>query len=311
MISLIWILIIICICVSSIFIYILIQSRRNVQSDETRLIKYSIHPSIDIITKRLSMAHSHRQSSDEEKLTQTRSPSLANNLFVNKCTNRRQSAIIDSKQMANIEFSLPLTPEKFRRRSVAICNNIIESKQNTIDSLIKTMKSTNEFLPCLISFSMKYSKSSQIQIHFHSLTSLPFNIQQLTIKIKLIPDGKMKNIEIKNILPNENIFTNVNNENSIQFPNISSTKLHEKAIIMKFHGKDQAKKVIQLGQVGKIYFNQLENLQNENSLDFFHEIELIKPVRNKTSFPPSKFLFVSNSHQWKYLFQLNKPMNII
>src|SRR5271163_1685459 len=117
MILLIWILLIICLCFSCVFMYILIQSRRNFQSNETQRIKYSIQPSIDIITRKLTMGHSRRQSSDEEKLTQIRSHSIANNLFLNKCTNRRQSAIIDSKQMANIEFEVPLTPEKFRRRS--------------------------------------------------------------------------------------------------------------------------------------------------------------------------------------------------
>jgi hypothetical protein len=184
--------------------------------------------------------------------------------------------------MANIEFAVPLTPEKFRRRSVAVCNNIIELKHNTIDSLIKTMKSSDQFLPCLISFSITYLKSLQmIKIYFHSLTSLPFNIKQLSIKIKLIPDGKMKTIEIKNILWNENIFTNVNNENLIQYSNISLGKLHEKAIVMKFYGKNQMKKGIQLGQIGKIYFNQIQNLQNENPLEFLHEIELIKLVRIK------------------------------
>jgi hypothetical protein len=43
---------------------------------------------------------------------------------------------------------------------------------------------------------------------------------------------------------------------------------------MKFYGKDRTKKTIQLGQIGKIYFNQLEN-----QLDFTHEIELIKSVK--------------------------------
>jgi hypothetical protein len=208
--------------------------------------------------------------------------------------------------MANIEFEVPLTPDKFRRRSVAVCNNIIESKQHTLDSLIKTMKSSNQFLPCLISFSITYLKTSQIKIDFRSLISLPFNIQQVSIKVKLIPDGKLKNISW-----NENVFNSDNNENFILFSNIPSVKIHEKAIIMKFYGKDQMKKTIQLGQIGKIYFNQLPILQNEIPLDFFHEIELIKLVRNILSHFLFSLFFHSKSHPWKFLFHLNKQMKII
>jgi hypothetical protein len=79
MISLIWIVLIICLCLSCVFIYVIIQSRRNYQPDETQRIKYSIQPSFDIITKKLNVNHSHRRLSDEEKLTQVRSNSLVSN----------------------------------------------------------------------------------------------------------------------------------------------------------------------------------------------------------------------------------------
>lgn len=287
MIPFIWILIIIIFCLcSSIFIYLFINSRENFKTNESQRLKYSIQPSIDIITKklpyRLSIS-SRRRSSNLENTNQLRSHSLANSLFINKHPYRRRSSIIDSKQISQIEFSLPPTAEKFRRRSVAVCNNIIESSPHTIHSLIKTIKSSNELFPCLITFSINYINSSQIQINFHSL-SLRMALQQLTIKIKLIPDGKTKYIEIKKIQENENIFQNENKEYRIQFSNISFGKVHEKALVMKFYGKDQAKKAIQFGQVGKIFFNQLKHLHNENSFDFIHEIEFIKLVRRKKKF---------------------------
>jgi hypothetical protein len=164
---------------------------------------------------------------------------------------------------------------------LAICNNIIQSQQSAIESIIKTIQSSNQFLPCLVSFSIIYLKSSQIKINFHSLRSLPPTIQELTIKIKLLPDGKVKNLSIKKLLSNENIFAEENNEYFIQFSNIPLVKLHEKAIVMKFHGKDQAKKTIQLGQIGKINFNEIKNFDNENQIDFNHEIEIIKTVRKE------------------------------
>jgi len=285
MIPFIWIFIIISICLlSSVFIYVLIHSRENVKSHENQRLKYSIQPSFNIITKKLpyhlNISNSSRRSFNEENLPKLRSHSVANNLFVKNCTNRRQSSIIDSKQIAQIEFSVPLAAEKYRRRSVAICDNMIECHQNTIDSIIKTMKSSNQFTPCLVSFSVNYLKSSQIKIFFHSL-SLNIQLQQLTIKIKLIPDGKIKYLEIKKILQNENIFLDDKQKNFIQFSNISLGKFHEKAIVMKFYGKDQVKKTIHFGQIGKIYFNQLKNFHNENQIDFIHEIEIIKLVRKR------------------------------
>ena len=321
MISIFLIIIIITVCLLlSLFIYVLIHSRENLKPlsiNEKQKLKYSIRPSIDIITKklpkefsyrtniksqRLSFIDVHEKKEEESKsshLISVRSHSLANNLFVSKSPNRGRGSIVDSNRIAQIEFSLPPTTEQYRRRSVAICNNIIDSKQITIDSIIKTIQSSNQFLPCLLSFSIIYLKSSQIKIQFYSLTSLPITIQfqQLTIQVKLIPDGKIKCLSIKNLLPNENIFSKDNNEYFIQFSNIPFGKLHEKAILMKIFGKDQSKKTIDLGQIGKIYFNQIKNLNQENQIDFLHEIEKIKKVRKKMNHEVKYFLLLLYSHQ--------------
>jgi hypothetical protein len=271
---------------SSLLIYTLIHSRGNSKPlpiYRKEKIKYSVQPSMDIITRRLPyrLNISTHYDSNLTKPNQSRSHSLANNLYITKCSNRRRSSIIDSKQIAQVQFALPPTVETYRRQSLAICNNIIECQQSAIESIIKTIQSSNQFLPCLVSFSIIYLKSSQIKINFHSLRSLPPTIQELTIKIKLLPDGKVKNLSIKKLLSNENIFAEENNEYFIQFSNIPLVKLHEKAIVMKFHGKDQAKKTIQLGQIGKINFNEIKNFDNENQIDFNHEIEIIKTVRKE------------------------------
>lgn len=284
-----------------IIIFALIHIRGNPKSKficETQRLIYSTKPSIDIVTRPLEYPSDSSNQNllpttqlDKPKPNESRSHSIANNLFITTCSNRRRSSIVDSKQIAQIQFSLPPTAEKLRRRSVAICNNIIESKPSTIDSIIQTIKSSNQFLPCLASFSMVYcNESSEIKIGFHSLRSLPLSIklQQLTIQVKLIPDGKVKCISIKDIINNENIFSQDDNEYIIQFSNVSLAKLYSKAILIKFYGKNEMKKTIQLGQIGKIRLNQINNLDYGNSLSFVHEIEMIKIVRLK----PDKY-FVS------------------
>ncbi|CAF4329945.1 unnamed protein product [Rotaria magnacalcarata] len=45
---------------------------------------------------------------------------------------------------------------------------------------------------------------------------------------------------------------------------------------MKFYGKDTNKKTIQLGQIGKIHRNQIHNLEHGSSINFIHELEIIK-----------------------------------
>ena len=265
MISFIFIVILICLCLSLFSIYLFIQFRRKSSNrSEIQRIKYSISPSIDIFAKKFSQQF----HLDTPSSTPIRSQSLANNIFLNKCSNRRQSAIVDSKQMAMIEFALPPGAEKFRRRSIGICNNLIESKQSTIDSIIRRMPFTEQLSVNLITFSITFCQSSQILVEFQSF---PENFQQLTIKIKLFPEGKTKKI----------IFNEHNSdESSVHFNHISSLKLSEKSLLMKFYGKDSTKKIVHLGQIGKIHFNQLPNLHNEHSLQFLHQLEVIKLVRN-------------------------------
>lgn len=260
MISFIFIVILICLCLAFFSIYLFIQYRRKSSSrSEIQRIKYSISPSIDLFAKKFSEQF-HLD-------TPIRSQSLANNIFLNKCSNRRQSAIVDSKQMAQIEFSLPPGADKFRRRSIGICNNLIDSKQSTIDSIIRRMPFTEQISGNLIAFAITFCQTSQIVVEFQSF---PDNFHQLTIKIKLFPEGKTKKI----------IFNEHNTqESSVQFNHISSLKLSEKSLLMKFYGKDSTKKIVHLGQIGKIHFNQLPNLHNEQSLQFLHQLEVIKLVR--------------------------------
>ncbi|CAF0845000.1 unnamed protein product [Adineta ricciae] len=278
-------LIFILILISTIllFLALLIHSREYFKPPSSiygkHRIKYTIPPSVNIVTRRLSSYRSslsNESESDSTKINQTRSHSLANNLFVTRCTNRRRSSIIDSKQMAQIQFSLPLTADKLRRRSIAICHNLLDGKHSTLDSLIKTIASSKQYSPCLMSFSITYCKSSQLKLQFHSLTSLPLNIQQLTIKVKLSPDGKVKDLTMKNVLPDENVFARDSNEHSVLFSHVSPNKIHEKTLVMKFYGKDQAKKHVHLGQIGKIHFTGVGNIENENEMSFTHEIEHIK-----------------------------------
>ncbi|CAF3742683.1 unnamed protein product [Rotaria socialis] len=267
MIPLILILIMAVLLLSLVVIYALIYFRENKKLSsiyENQRLVYSTQPCINMATEKLKYPsnssnghHSSNVDLKKAKFDESRSHSVASNLFITKCSNRRRSSIIDSKQIAQIQFSLPPTAEKIRRRSVAIY----------------------QFLPCLVSFSMVYDhESSQIKINFHSLRSLPsmVELQQLTVQAKLIPDGKTERFSIKNIIHNENIFSQDNDEYVIVFSNISLTKIHAKAIIMKFYGKDTNKKTIQLGQIGKIHCNQIHNLEHGSSINFIHELEIIK-----------------------------------
>ncbi|CAF3401265.1 unnamed protein product [Rotaria socialis] len=267
MIPLILILIMAVLLLSLVVIYALIYFRENKKLSsiyENQRLVYSTQPCINMATEKLKYPsnssnghHSSNVDLKKAKFDESRSHSVASNLFITKCSNRRRSSIIDSKQIAQIQFSLPPTAEKIRRRSVAICNNIIDSKQTTIDSIIQTINH---------------------QINFYHVLSLPsmVELQQLTVQAKLIPDGKTERFSIKNIIHNENIFSQDNDEYVIVFSNISLTKIHAKAIIMKFYGKDTNKKTIQLGQIGKIHCNQIHNLEHGSSINFIHELEIIK-----------------------------------
>ncbi|CAF0891159.1 unnamed protein product [Rotaria sordida] len=306
--------IIVAVClVSTLIFYVFIRSRENLRSSSMtsitgkQQIKYSLRPSFDTITKilnqdfsfRTSFSSGNRSSStindseyndfDSKKqhrsvesinvpITPLRSTSMVATLFQTprSCiSNRRQGSIVDATQMALIPFSLPIrnnNNDKYRRRSVAVCNNIIEPRENIITT-------NNLTLPCLLSFSIIYLKTSQIKIQFHSIQSLPLNIhfQQLTIKVKLTPDGKEKSIQIKKIIENQIIFEDENNQFFLLFSNIPFEKLNERILSMTISGKDQTKKTIHIGQIGKIHFNQINQFENENRVEFLHAIEKIKP----------------------------------
>jgi hypothetical protein len=188
--------------VSSLIFYVFMRSQNNIKRsssiNEKQQIKYSLRPSMDIITKTLSQEFPFRTSMSSTKSNRSsstishyeenefnnkkqhksaesihslivpfRSTSVATNLSQPRrphSTNWRQGSIVDPNQMALIQFSLPPSNNnKYRRRSVAVCNNIIEKKENPIPTIDSTS-------PCLISFSITYLKSSQIKIQFHSLS---------------------------------------------------------------------------------------------------------------------------------------------
>ena len=295
--------------VSLLCVYLLtlsrVQSHSSSPFGEKRTLIYSIQPSMNIITRRLhddspnqlslSRTKSPRSSivtsyddQQESALLSLRSHSLTHHLSVSNHSHRRQSAIIDPKQMAQIEFSLPLTADSYRRRSIASCHDLTQSKRSTLNSIIQTMKSTNQFLPCLLSFSMHYSPASDLNIHFRSLI-LPstIHVQQLTIKVKLVPDGKVKYLHVRQIEENKEIFADDDQEYAVQFSNVPHGKIHEKAILLKVQGKDRAKKTINLGQIGKIHFDQLQGLLERQHLEFIHEVEKIKTVREDRPCPVS------------------------
>lgn len=265
--------------VTGICIYLLVQSRSSNWTHQSKhAVKYSIGPSIDIVTHKL---HRLSFSSVISRRSSMLSP-LATTMNVPiQPIHRRQSSIIDSKQIAQIEFSLPKPSETFRRRSVAICHNLLECPASTIDSIIASIKSSTQFLPCLLSFSVIYSpiSTTELKIVFHSLMPLPIDLvlQQLTIKIKLLPDGKIKSLQLKKLLDKEKIFDE-HNEYALRFHGVSANKLNDKALLLKLTGKDQQKKSVTLGQVGKIEFNQFQGFIDNPRLDFVQEIEKIKLV---------------------------------
>ena len=286
------------------YVFMHSQKRTKLLSTNSKpRIKYFTRPSIDIITKKLHQFHSnvwnnkiYRSSSTINKyeinelnsnklhrsmgLTNSkpmslRSTSMGTSLFQARypySSNHRQSSIIDSNQLTLVPFSLPINNNngQYRRRSVAICCNITASKENLL--------TTNNFsLSCFLSFSIIYLKTSQIKIQFYSLKSLPHNIhlQQLTIKVKLLPDRKEKTIQRRQFIENEILF---DNECFILFSNIRYEKILERNLSMIIYGKDQMKKTIHFGQIGKINFNQINELTHENQIDFIHMIEKIKSV---------------------------------
>ena len=272
-------------------LYLLVRSRSSPFARSKHAVRYSVVPSLDVVTRQVPGDHPSRRSLIFNPLDDLRhsstsllnkslnllsipSSSVSTGLFVGKTIHRRQSSIIDSKQIAQIEFSLPQPSEMYRRRSVAICSNFIDSNSSAIDSIIESIKSSTQFLPCLLSFSLIWA--AELKIVFHSFVSLPV-LQQLTIKVKLLPEGKVKSLQLKKLLDKEKIFDE-NEEYSLRFSPIAPGKLLEKALLIKVHGKDPQKRTVPLGQIGKIFFNQLKEFPGDQPLHFVHELEKIKPV---------------------------------
>ena len=224
------IIILICL-VSTIILYTLNRSKTSISSshslssiNEKQKIKYQFRPSIDIITKTLNQEFSFRSSmnssrsihssstineneenefdqnkkthrsfeSINQSVTSINSKSVPTNFhqfYRSRNLNWRQGSIINSNQMALIEFSLPPNhhDNKYRRRSVPVCSDLIQPKMNL---KIKSDLSS----PCLLSFSIIFQENCPIQFQFQSLTGLnsSFHLQQITFKVKLLPDGKEK-----------------------------------------------------------------------------------------------------------------------
>ena len=309
--------VIVALCLISILIiYVFINSNEKSKSsfNEKQRIRYSFTPSFDTITKELPQRFLFRGSTSSDKSTRSslgyednssilrkasksvesisasiipaRSTSLVGSLLDTRrprTPNWRPGSIVDPNQLASIQFTLPSinNDDKYRRRSVPVFNRVNEIRENPLTII-------NSTLPCLLSFSITYLKTSQLKIQFHSLNGLPANVQlqQLIIKVKLTPDGKEKMIQIKKLIQNGIKFDNNdnNNESSILFSNIQLEKIHEKQLSMNIHGKDQMKKNLHLGQIGKIYLNQIRQWEDENRLEFVHEVEKIKPVSLRNRF---------------------------
>jgi len=312
------ILVFVCL-VSSLILYVFIRSqsiRRSSQSslNEKHQIRYSFRPSIDLITKKLSEEFSFRSSITSSKSDQSstnaihqcddksffpkktqaeqhrsapsinltsfpnRSASMATNfetLRRPRSVNWRQGSIVDSNQMALIEFSLPphhSDLNKYRRRSVPISHDIILTKDSQTTQI-------DGSIPFLLTFSLNYLKTSQIQVEIHSCQGLPMHLhlQQLNIKVKIYPDGKEKTIQWKKLTENENQqFDDRDQRNSIVFSNISAEKLIEKSFLLTINGKDQTKKNFHLGQIGKIHLNQFQPIIHEQKIDLTHQVEKMK-----------------------------------
>lgn len=302
--------------VSTLIVYVLIRSHHSFKSSnhEKQQIKYSFTPSFDMITKRLtqetpsrastSSGQSHRSlittkysevnefpfkhssKSVESLLKPTvpiRSSSMASNLFPNRrlrSSNSRHGSIFDSNQISAIRFTLPSAnyDSRYRRQSVPVLHTLIEPRIN----LLTTVKSRT---PCLLTFSLTHLENGQLKIHFQSLQGLPneIQLQLLVIKVKLSPDGKEKSLQIRKYIQNEIKFNDEANPLILLFSHISKEKFHEKSLSMTVQGKDQTKKSIHLGQIGKIHFNIIQPWIIDQPREFVHEIEKVKQVRNNSS----------------------------
>lgn len=303
-----------------LYVFIRSQSlRRSSQSsaNEKHQIRYSFRPSIDLITKKLGEEFSFRSSVTSSKSDHSastviqqcdekcslprknhveqhqsapainlaslamRSSSMATTfepLRRPRSVNWRQGSIVDPHRMALIEFSLPphhADLNKYRRRSVPISHDILLTKEPQSNQL-------DGSTPCLLNFSLVHLKTSQIRVEIHSVQGLPthLHLQQLTVKIKLYPDGKEKSIHWKKLSDAENQqFDEREQPNSVVFSNVSTEKLLEKCFLLTLNGKDQTKKTFHLGQIGKIHLSQFQPVVSEQKIEFTHQVEKMKKVR--------------------------------
>lgn len=318
--------------VSTLIVYVVIRSHHSFKSSnhEKQQIKYSFTPSFDMITKHLtqetpsrastSSGHSSRSisttkyaevnefpfkhsSKSVESLLKpmipSRSASVASNVYPNnrlRSSNSRHGSIFDSNQIAAIRFTLPSAnyDSRYRRQSVPVLHTLIEPRIN----LLTTVKSR---MPCLLTFTLTHLENGQLKIHFQSLQGLPNDIQLqlLLIKVKLSPDGKEKSLQIRKYIQNEIRFNDEVNPMILLFSNISKEKFPDKSLTMTVQGKDQTKKSIHFGQIGKIHFNGISSWPLDQPIEFVHEIEKVKQVQ--TSPLPFVIAFISSfSHRLNY-----------
>jgi hypothetical protein len=287
-------------------LYLLIQYRQHVRSaaiSNRYSLKYNIQPSFNLIPQNVNSVVNDRASlsnwkndtsfNDQTKATHSSilidqpkemltvsSSSFSSNYSSLMAKTRRQSSIIDYKRMAQIEFALPPTKETSWRRSIAGCSNIFEDNLNVIHSIIQTIKSSTEFLPCLLTFSLLYTAQSHFILRFHSLSSLKakFHFEKLIFKVKLLTDGKTRYLGMATMTNADNLLQFDYNYDSVEFKHILPSKLKEKIIVIKIVGKLPSKKMFSIGRIGKIRLGELKELKVDRPMRFVHEVEEIKMV---------------------------------
>lgn len=160
-----------------------------------------------------------------------------------------------------------------KRHSVYVSNAAVYNPGSAINSIIETIRSSNENLTNFLKFSLIFTEPSELRISFDSLSKILVDLclERLTIKIKIIPDGKVKYLHVEKN-------PNVDERNSLTFSHVSPKKLIDQQIKMKLTGENQMK-TFDLGQIGPIQLKQLENIQIDKPIEFLHEIERLKSVR--------------------------------
>jgi len=104
----------------------------------------------------------------------------------------------------------------------------------------------------------------------------------LTIKVKLIPDGKEKYLNRERKSQNDDETTSLLDDASVIFPSIQKEKLHEKSLLISVSGKGEGKqrrKSHHFGHIGPFMLSDVNNkLLTESDLgggevNCLHEIE--------------------------------------